>query len=259
MRRIVVWLESSPLWLLILAAIFIAAALGCGLTYAAYLFAYGPPQNPVPFWEGRLGAERLEILARMGLAGAALVVGAGAAVIAFRNQLVKEEAHRREGTKVELERYVTSAEQLGSDSAAVRIAGVHAMSALASAASTSYFRQQCVSVLCAYLRMPPRPPSPSTSSGLAADPYETHVRIAVQSALSRQLSRDSPTRWREVDIDLRGAQLNDFSLDDVDVRSISLAEATVNGEFAAERTFLALGSKAARGSTVRASRRQRAS
>lgn len=235
MRRIVVWLESSPLWLLILAAIFTAAALGCGFTYAAYLLAYGPPENPVPFWEGRIGAERLESLARMGFAGAALVVGAGAAVIAFRNQLVKEEAHRREGTKVELERYVTSAEQLGSASAAVRIAGVHAMSALASEASTAYFRQQCVSVLCSYLRMPPGPASPYTFGGSAADPYEAHVRMAVQNVLSRQLSRDSPTRWREVDIDLRGAQLTSFSLDNVDVRSISLEGATINGDFFMQR------------------------
>src|SRR6185437_11830806 len=54
------------------------------------------------------------------------------------------------------ERFATAADQLGSDKpAAVRLAGVYAMTGLADDWQEN--RQTCVDVLCAYLRMPYEP------------------------------------------------------------------------------------------------------
>ncbi|GAB2679232.1 hypothetical protein GCM10009743_64280 [Kribbella swartbergensis] len=50
------------------------------------------------------------------------------------------------------ERFVAAAAQLGGDRPAVRLAGVHAMEALADEWVTR--RRQCVDVLCGYLRLP---------------------------------------------------------------------------------------------------------
>ena len=51
-------------------------------------------------------------------------------------------------------RYGEAAAQLGHGNAAIRLAGVYAMAQLADDWADPDARQQCVAVLCAYLRMP---------------------------------------------------------------------------------------------------------
>ncbi|WP_220040300.1 pentapeptide repeat-containing protein [Nonomuraea aridisoli] len=104
---------------------------------------------------------RGEILRTALAAGA----GVGAAVtlaLAFRRQRHQEvatlaathDANERRVTEL----YTAAAEQLGSDKAAVRLAGLYALERLAQ--DNPDHRQTIVNVICAYLRMPYTPPTP---------------------------------------------------------------------------------------------------
>lgn len=73
------------------------------------------------------------------------------------------------------ELYTKAAEQLGHDKAAVRLAGMYALERLAQ--DNEGHRQTIVNVICAYLRMPYSPPTPS-------DP-EQERREALQAARRR--------------------------------------------------------------------------
>ncbi|QXE33995.1 pentapeptide repeat-containing protein [Streptomyces sp. GMY02] len=86
-----------------------------------------------------------------------VVAGAGALValvVAYRRQRVDEDGALREATRLHTERFTTAVSQLGDDSAAVRLGGVHALTGLANDAPTRDLRQTCIDVLCAYLRLP---------------------------------------------------------------------------------------------------------
>ncbi|WP_260868117.1 pentapeptide repeat-containing protein [Streptomyces sp. SAJ15] len=86
-----------------------------------------------------------------------VVAGAGALialVVAYRRQRVDEDGALREATRLHTERFTTAVTQLGNDSAAVRLGGVHALAGLADDAPTRALRQTCIDVLCAYLRLP---------------------------------------------------------------------------------------------------------
>ncbi|MFJ7073432.1 pentapeptide repeat-containing protein [Streptomyces sp. NPDC098781] len=86
-----------------------------------------------------------------------VVAGAGALValiVAYRRQRVDEDAALREATRLHTERFTTAVSQLGDDSPAVRLGGVHALAHLADDAPTRALRQTCIDVTCAYLRLP---------------------------------------------------------------------------------------------------------
>ncbi len=86
-----------------------------------------------------------------------VVAGAGALValvVAYRRQRVDEDGALREATRLHTERFTTAVSQLGDESAAVRLGGVHALAGLADDAPTLDLRQTCIDVLCAYLRLP---------------------------------------------------------------------------------------------------------
>lgn len=80
-------------------------------------------------------------------------------VVAYRRQRVDEAGTHREATRLHTERFSQAVEQLGSDSPAVRLGGIHALAGLADDAPDHSQRQTCVDVLCAYLRLP-SPPNP---------------------------------------------------------------------------------------------------
>ena len=240
MKRFGHYLAGASLGSVILIAVGVAAGLGTTLTYLAYIVSYGFPADPVPFWEGEIGASALGQLSRIGFAAAALVVGSGAAVIAYRNQRLKEEAHTRAETREHQDRFVSAAGQIGSDNASIRIAGVYAMSLLAAQLTDSGFRQQCVDVLCAYLRMPQRQiPDALTPSVLLDDPADWHVRQIIQRSIATYLDVRSESRWDAVDIDLRGAQLRDFSLNYVKLRNLTIADADFSGDFFMQESVVA--------------------
>ncbi|MGW2283504.1 pentapeptide repeat-containing protein [Streptomyces phaeochromogenes] len=91
-----------------------------------------------------------------------VVAGAGALValvVAYRRQRVDEYGALRDATRLHTERFATAVSQLGEESAAIRLGGVHALAGLADDAPTRELRATCIDVLCAYLRLPYIPES----------------------------------------------------------------------------------------------------
>ncbi|WP_112639110.1 pentapeptide repeat-containing protein [Micromonospora saelicesensis] len=124
----------------------------------------------------------------------------------------------RNGVRLFNERFAKASEQLGSDKAAVRLAGVYAMAGLAD--DWQEGRQTCIDVLCAYLRMPYTPPigSDSTASVDVAATREDaqeerlareeqEVRHTVIRLISAHLRLDEGelTSWRGLNLDFTGA------------------------------------------------------
>lgn len=185
--------------------------------------------------------------------------GAGAAVglmLAFRRQhhqevatvLTDYDATQRRITEM----YGRAADQLGSDKAPVRLAGLYALERLAQESPAN--RQTIVNLLCAYLRMPYRLPSEVSPEHIGNDPRsqqpnrrgsgkkaiqtswspvadvvsgksdaheELQVRRAAQRILTDHLGAhgqsagllSSPALlWEDVRVDLSGATLVDFNL-----------------------------------------------
>lgn len=86
----------------------------------------------------------------------AIMAGLGAVflgVYAYRKQRLEEVASARDDNAQFLSRYNAATQQIADNKAAARLAGVYAMTRLAD--DWPVQRQQCVDVLCSYLRMPP--------------------------------------------------------------------------------------------------------
>jgi hypothetical protein len=99
-------------------------------------------------------------------------------------------------TRLLTERFGRAAEQLGSEQPAVRLAGVYAMAALADEWEEQ--RQQCVEVLCAYLRLPVR-----------QEEGEVEVRSTVVAVVAEHLQPAAEPGWRNLDFDFRSATFPD--------------------------------------------------
>lgn len=171
----------------------------------------------------------------------ALSVGAGtggvvALVLAGRRQWHAEQAqraterahHATEHDAIErriTELYTKAADQLGSDKAPVRLAGLYALERLAQGNRSQ--QQTIVNVLCAYLRMPYTPPADHPPADDAPEPeharfeqrtQERQVRLTAQRILAIHLrpgtDPDHPigTFWPGIGLDLTGATLVDFTL-----------------------------------------------
>ncbi|GAA0276323.1 pentapeptide repeat-containing protein [Cryptosporangium japonicum] len=198
--------------------------------------------------------DRLDIV-KIALSVVAGVGGMVALVVAYRRQRVVEDAHRHtqtvEADKAHdaLERRITDAyrhgvEQLGSDRAAVRLGGMYALERLAQ--QNPAHRQIVVDVLCAYLRMPyeltealgaddaaavTEIDSADSRSQARSAQEEREVRLTAQRILARHLrlatpgqttdTSDSP--WTDVDLDLTGAVLIAFDLEQCQLRSLRMS------------------------------------
>ncbi|WP_327585027.1 hypothetical protein OHA25_56575 [Nonomuraea sp. NBC_00507] len=153
----------------------------------------------------------------------AVVAGLGALValvVAYRRQKVAESAQwlaeladdraadaaRREATKLHNERFASAAGQLGHDSAAVRLAGAHALAGLADDAPTRELRQTCIDVLCAYLRIPysPQPSDDAPEAERLAFAGLREVRHTVIRLISAHLRKNAAFSWQGHDFDLTG-------------------------------------------------------
>jgi len=108
--------------------------------------------------------------------------------------------------------------QIGSESPAVRLAGVHAMAGLAD--DWAQQRQTCVDVLCAYLRMPyePEPIIRKPQADRQAFRAAREVRHTVIRVITAHLQADghrvtSAQDWRSLDLDFTGTVFDggDFS------------------------------------------------
>jgi uncharacterized protein YjbI with pentapeptide repeats len=221
-----------------------------------------PPIRQVSGWTTANSFEFAKIvLALIGGIGAVVAL-----VIAYRKQHLGEAAEQREDIKLFAERFTKAADQLGSDKAPVRLAGMYALEDLAQ--GTSSQRQTIVNVLCAYLRMPYLPPVPRSSASMDDQPaepatpsrpsaevpvvaestppvgqdenerrhQERQVRLTAQRILSAHLCRGNEpehpadTFWKDIDLDLTGATLIDLDFTLCHIRKAQFGGAEFGGE-----------------------------
>ncbi|WP_432509337.1 hypothetical protein [Kineococcus auxinigenes] len=114
------------------------------------------------------------------------------------------------------ERYQAAASQLGHSSAAVRLAGVYAMSRLADEWSNQ--RQACIDVLCAYAR----------TSFEHSQIDERQVRRAIAEEVFRRLQTSEPS-WAGQRIDLSGAYIEDLQFPHRVLRNLRMDGAWFEG------------------------------
>lgn len=191
---------------------------------------------------------RIETI-RTGLSVGAGTAGALALILAVRRQWLAERTQQSSeydaAERRVTELYVKAADQLGSDKAPVRLAGLYALERLAQ--DNPNQRQTIVNVICAYLRMPYTPPSArgdergatrhyGTMPGRPARPTpsatgdpreELQVRLTAQrilidhltvpvdvvDAAAARLPEDPVhTFWPGISLDLAGATLVDFQM-----------------------------------------------
>ncbi|OLZ43161.1 hypothetical protein BS329_40190 [Amycolatopsis coloradensis] len=135
------------------------------------------------------------------------------------------------------ELYLKAVEQLGSDKAPVRLGGFYALERLAQDNETQ--RQTIANVLCAYLRMPYVPPVEQDRKDDGTEHSEVYreraqereVRLTAQRLLSDHLAPDrGDVYWGELDLDLTGAQLINFTLTHVRIGTGTFHKATFIGD-----------------------------
>ncbi|WP_432930452.1 pentapeptide repeat-containing protein [Microbispora sp. CA-135349] len=152
-----------------------------------------------------------------------------------QRQVAEDNRHDADERRI-TELYVKAVEQVGSSQALVRLGGLYALERLAQA--NAHLRQTITNVICAYLRMPYRPPARVVHAEFAmAGPFgdattltapdevadsvqELHARLAAQKILISHLRDDRPHDEREgmpdrsdfwqVSLDLEGACLVTF-------------------------------------------------
>nr|EIF87920.1 hypothetical protein [Streptomyces tsukubensis NRRL18488] len=177
----------------------------------------------------KLDAKTLSDLVKLSFG---VVAGAGALValvVAYRRQRVDEAGAHRETTRLHTERFTAAVEQLGSDSPAVRLGGVHALAGLADDAPDDSLRQTCIDVLCAYLQLPFTPdPGEDPNDQEARNHYLAlrKVRHTILRLIGDHYRRPRGTHrsWQGHDLDL-----TDVTIDgDIDFSGAIFAEGTVN-------------------------------
>ncbi|MGO1054546.1 pentapeptide repeat-containing protein [Crossiella sp. CA198] len=114
------------------------------------------------------------------------------------------------------ELYTKAADQLGSDKAPVRLAGLYALERLGE--GNPDHRQTVVNLFCAYLRMP-----------YESGQEERQVRLTAQRILAWHLLRETAQFWPEITLDLSGAVLLDFTLSYCVVASVNFRHAEFQG------------------------------
>ncbi|MFE7930741.1 pentapeptide repeat-containing protein [Streptomyces sp. NPDC057456] len=186
--------------------------------------------------ERRLDSKTLFDLVKLSFG---VVAGAGALValiVAYRRQRVDEDGALRDATRLHTERFTTAVSQLGSESAAVQLGGVHSLAGLADDAPTRELRQTGIDVLCAYLRLPH-----TTEADLTAGDTEAHraylafreVRHTVIRVIRDRLRLPPQHRhsWQGHDFDFTGVAFDggDFSGSTFSGANVSFFGATFAG------------------------------
>ncbi|WP_288048072.1 pentapeptide repeat-containing protein [Nocardia sp.] len=207
--------------------LFTAVALALLTGLSAAFVAYG-------FLRWTISVDTKKDAAEIDVTRVALTVVAGvggvvALVIAYRRQRDMEESRF-------VERFGAAASQLGATDVAVRIAGVYAMAGVADG-SDGLHRQQCINVLCGYLRMPYRPEfganhqsklilkqHRASSDGTRSDDQECHleyrhndreVRATIVRVVADHLRPTAESNWSSCDFDFRTAHLENIDLSNV--------------------------------------------
>jgi len=195
------------------AAVIIGVALAAAASWitSGVAFERGAPTTELDVVKAALPA----------IVGAVIAV---ALVIVHRRQRDAERAQFAQ-------RFGAASTQLGDPDTAVRIAGVYAMAAAADESPVFARRQQCIDVLCGYLRLPYEPDSGSnnlsefvsTTTWSAQPPAvnieetrrqtvrqnDREVRDTIIRVLAQRLSRGADTSWSGNDFDLTGVLFED--------------------------------------------------
>lgn len=137
------------------------------------------------------------------------------------------------------ELYTKASEQLGSDKAPVRLAGIYALERLAQ--DNPQQRQTIVNLLCAYLRMPYEPPGDKADSDHRERVQEREVRHTAQQVLESHLRSDAGAAfWGEgMDLNLRGATLLEVDFRDCHFGKADFVRAVFRGESLFDRAAFA--------------------
>lgn len=173
-------------------------------------------------------------LTKIALSITAGVGGAVALVVAYRRQRDNERGRFTE-------QFGAAAKQLGDPDVAVRIAGVYAMAGVADEFGSASRRQQCVDVLCGYLRLPYEPDAGanhlvSRSETIEEDGVrrevkyqlrqnDRQVRRAIVDVIVAHVRPSAEVSWSSCNFDF-----SDAVLEDSDFRY---------AVFAGERTYFA--------------------
>lgn len=197
-------------------------------------------------YNGAVATTRASLIA--GLAGLAALSGLAINVWSTREAEAsrREELNQRDEDARErriTELYIDAAAQLGNTQAAVRLAGVYGLERLAN--NVPQQRQTIVNIICAYLRMPyslqdaesdvtrygkdiqtPRDPS---HNAIAAR-QEGQVRTAAQQMLANHLRPTCEAFWKDIDINLEGANLSNLNFKGCHLRSATFADVTFTGQ-----------------------------
>ncbi|GGM76033.1 hypothetical protein GCM10011609_09960 [Lentzea pudingi] len=168
----------------------------------------------------------------------------------LRRQLRADAANQLDAAERRItELYTKAADQLGSEKAPVRLAGLYALERVGIGAPDQ--RATIVNVICAYLRMPHTPPSQGQSEDLfERSQQEVQVRLTAQRILNRHLSTlvdasgKNDNRWRNLHVDLtnadlRGADFAQTDLTDADFSGSDLTGARLTAATLAHAKFTA--------------------
>jgi len=181
--------------------------------------AFGSPDLSGPVEQ----SQRFDVVKLILTVAGSVAGGVGAVValvVSYRRQHQSEAAERREDTRLFNERYHQAAEQLGSEKAAVRLAGVYALAGLADDWDDG--RRKCVEVLCAYIRMPYAPPDPGLDDEnedvevrreQRRRREEREVRRTILNTIGERLRAEPGERtWHVLDFNFRGAVIDGGNL-----------------------------------------------
>lgn len=197
--------------------LFPAVLLGLGAGLVVAFAAYGVLRWITPTSDVK--AAPIDIT-RVALTVVAGVGGVVALVIAYRRQRDLEQSKF-------VERFGAAAAQLGATDVAVRIAGVYAMAGVADETDGSR-RQQCIDVLCGYLRLPyspdlggnhqtkdirkhpaAEPSGPENEQHFEYRQNDREVRKTIVRVIDEHLQRDAEYKWSSHNFDFRTAHFED--------------------------------------------------
>jgi hypothetical protein len=202
-------------------AVFASIAVAALVGGAVWLLASHAPEA---------GRSTLQVEAiRAALTAAVATGGTFALLIQARKQRTEELRHELEEKKFKEDRllesekratevFSKSIEQLSNEAPAVRLGGVYTLGQLAN--SNTERIQQCVDILCLYLR---------TYHARFTENEEDAVADAAVDLLARHLNPAAVDYWPNVRLNLRGAILRNFKLSFVDVQDAIFDEATFVG------------------------------
>jgi uncharacterized protein YjbI with pentapeptide repeats len=196
----------------VLAAVFAVAVLVAGAVFYA---GWGLLRVRGLRSAGEIDARTLFDLVKVSFG---VVAGAGALVglvVAYRRQRVVEDGALRDRTRLHTERFTAAVSQLGDDSPAVRLGGVHALAGLADDAPTHALSQTAIDVLCAVLRLPST--AKAREEHADGDPAALRAHLALREVRHTvirvvrdhlRLPPGHPRTWQGYDFDFTNAVLD---------------------------------------------------